>query len=48
MPVNVEVGLDGVVTVPPIPETMLHAPVPAVGVFPAKVTLVKAHVAAPV
>ncbi len=46
VPLNVEVGLDGVVIVPPVPETILHAPVPTVGVFPAKVTLVKPHVAA--
>ena len=48
VPLNVEVGLDAVVTLPPIPETILHAPVPTVAVFPAKVTLVKPHVAAPV
>ena len=36
MPVNAEVGLVGVVTEPPAPETMLQAPVPIVGVFPAK------------
>ena len=39
-PVNVDVGLLGVVTVPPAPLTMLHAPVPLVGVLAAKVTLV--------
>ncbi len=48
VPVNVDVALDAVVTLPPVPETILHAPVPTVGVFPAKVTLVKPHVAAPV
>ena len=37
MPVKAEVGLEGVVIEPPAPETMLHAPVPMVGVFPAKV-----------
>lgn len=36
-PVKVEVGLDGVVTVPPAPLTMLQAPVPTVAVFAAKV-----------
>ena len=36
-PVKAEVGLDGVVTVPPAPDTMLHEPVPTVGVFAANV-----------
>ena len=36
-PVNVEVGLEGVVTEPPVPLTMLHAPVPTAGVFAARV-----------
>ena len=48
MPVNVDVGLDGVFTVPPVPLTILHAPVPAVGAFAANVTCVKPHVVAPV
>jgi len=39
-PVKPEVGLDGVVTVPPTPLMMLHAPVPVVGVLAAKVALV--------
>ena len=38
VPVNVEVGLEVVVTVPPLPLTMLHAPVPTVAVFAASVT----------
>jgi hypothetical protein len=38
-PVKAEVGLDGVVTVPPAPETMLHDPVPTVAALAAKVTL---------
>ena len=40
---NAEVGLDGVVTDPPAPLTMLHAPVPTVGVFAAKVAEVTPH-----
>jgi len=36
-PVNPEVALDGVVTVPPAPDTMLQAPVPTAGVFAARV-----------
>jgi hypothetical protein len=35
--VKVEVGLVGVVTVPPVPDWMIHAPVPAVGAFAARV-----------
>jgi hypothetical protein len=34
---NAEVGLVGVVIVPPAPLTMLQEPVPTVGVFAAKV-----------
>ena len=37
-PVNVDVGLEGVVTVPPAPLMMLHEPVPAEGVLAANVT----------
>jgi hypothetical protein len=48
VPVNVLVGLDGVVTVPPRPLTILHAPVPTAGVFAARVVVVKPHIAAPV
>jgi hypothetical protein len=35
--VNPDVGLEGVVIVPPAPETMLHDPVPIAGVFAANV-----------
>ena len=48
MPVNVLVGLAGVVIVPPVPETIVHSPVPTAGVLPARVTVVKPHVEAPV
>ena len=48
VPIKVEVGLDAVVIVPPVPLTMLHAPVPTVGVLPARVTVVNPQVAAPV
>jgi hypothetical protein len=44
-PLNVEVALESVVIVPPVPDTIDHAPVPAVGVLPAKVTEVKPQVA---
>ena len=37
VPVNADAGLDGVVTEPPVPETILQEPVPIVGVFAAKV-----------
>jgi len=37
-PEKVEAGLVDVVIVPPVPETMLQAPVPTVGAFAAKVT----------
>ena len=37
-------GLVGVVTVPPVPDTMLQAPVPTVGVFAASVTEVSPQV----
>ena len=37
-PENVDVGLLGVATVPPAPETMLQAPEPVAGVLPASVT----------
>jgi hypothetical protein len=46
--VKVEVRLEGVVIVPPVPETILHAPVPIVGAFAARVTDVSPQVAAPV
>jgi hypothetical protein len=36
--VKPDVGLEGVATVPPVPETILQDPVPTVAVFAAKVT----------
>ena len=38
VPVKPDVGLLVVVTVPPAPLMMLHAPVPVLGVLPARVT----------
>jgi hypothetical protein len=37
VPLNVEVGLVGVVIVPPVPLTMVHNPDPTVGELPARV-----------
>jgi hypothetical protein len=37
IPVKAEVGLFGVVTVPPAPVMMVQVPDPTTGVFPAKV-----------
>ena len=48
MPLNVDVELEGLVIVPPVPEIILQAPVPAEGVLPARVTEVKPQLAAPV
>jgi hypothetical protein len=48
VPVKVLVGLVGIATVPPIPLTILHTPVPNAGVFAASVVVVKPHIAAPV
>ena len=48
VPVNVDVALDAVPIVPPVPLTMLQAPVPIEAALPAKVTLVNPQVAAPV
>ena len=48
VPVKVEVGLVGVVIVPPVPDTIVHNPVPTTGVLAARVTDVNPHVAAPV
>ena len=45
---KVDVALDDVVIVPPVPLTMLHEPIPTVGVLPAKVTEVNPQVEAPV
>ena len=47
VPVKGDVALVGAVTVPPVPEMMLQAPVPAEGALPARVTVVSPHVAAP-
>jgi hypothetical protein len=47
-PEKLDVGLAAVVIVPPVPETILQAPVPVVGVFPARATLVKPQVELPV
>ena len=41
-------ALDEVVIVPPVPLTMLQAPVPTVGTLPARVTEVNPQVAKPV
>jgi hypothetical protein len=38
-PVKVLVGLVGVVTVPPAPEVIVHAPVPTAGVLAARVVV---------
>ncbi len=43
-----DVVLEGVVTLPPIPDWILQAPVPTDGLFPAKVTLVNPQVDDPV
>ena len=45
VPVKVDVGLDDVVIVPPVPLTMLQAPVPLDGALPANVTVVNPQVA---
>ena len=45
MPLKVDVGLDDVVIVPPVPLTILHAPVPIVGELAASVTDVSPQVA---
>ena len=42
-PVKVLVGLVGVVTVPPAPEVIVHAPVPTAGVLAARVAVVTPH-----
>jgi hypothetical protein len=48
VPVKVLVGLAGVVMLPPVPDTMLHDPVPIVGVLPASVVLVIPHISEPI
>ena len=40
VPLKILVGLEGVITVPPVPFIMLHSPVPDVGVLPASEVLV--------
>ena len=40
VPVNVLVGLEGSVILPPVPFIMLHCPVPLTGVLPASVAVV--------
>ena len=47
VPLKVLVALVGVVMLPPVPDTMLQAPVPIVGVLPASVVLVSPHIGAP-
>jgi hypothetical protein len=47
-PVKVLVGLVGVVTVPPAPDVIVHAPVPTAGVLAARVTVVSPQVAEPI
>ena len=42
---NVDVALVGVVTVPPDPDIILHAPVPIEGALAARVTVVNPQVA---
>lgn len=48
VPVKLLAGLDGVVIVPPVPETMLHNPVPIDGVFAANEVDVNPHIEVPV
>jgi hypothetical protein len=48
VPVKLLVGLEGDVIVPPVPETMLHNPVPIKGVFPAREVDVNPHIEGPV
>ena len=47
-PLKLDVALDEVVIVPPAPLMMLHAPVPDVGILPARVTLVNPQVEDPI
>ena len=46
VPLKALVALVGVVMLPPAPDTMLQAPVPIVGVLPARVVLVSPHIVA--
>jgi hypothetical protein len=47
-PEKFDVGLEGVVIVPPVPLIIDQAPVPGESVFPARVTLVNPQVEVPV
>lgn len=44
VPVKVLTGLEGVAIVPPVPDTMLHNPVPTTGALPASVVFVSPHI----
>ena len=46
-PLKEDVGLDAVAIVPHVPVTILQAPVPTVGVLPARVTFVNPQVDVP-
>ena len=48
IPVNVLAGLLSDAILPPVPDTMLHDPVPTVGELAASVVLVLPHIEAPV
>jgi hypothetical protein len=48
VPLKVEVGLLGVVMLPPAPLIIDQVPLPALGVLPAKVVEVRPHMDAPV
>jgi len=48
MPVNVDIGLDAFANEPPVPDKILHKPVPNEAVLAARVTVVNPHVEAPV
>ena len=48
VPLNVEFGLLALPNEPPVPATILHAPVPTVGVLADRVTVVRPQVAASV
>ena len=47
-PLKVEVGLDGLVTLPPDPLIIPQFPVPTIGAFAARVTVVNPQVEVPV
>ena len=47
-PEKVEVGLEGVVILPPAPETIVHNPDPTAGALPASVTDINPQVDDPV